>query len=99
MGQSLFKKHLKFLIFNKDFYCGVAKRRTNNRKFLENIFTQKLMQERKLWDNIITENVLGVTVSVKCFNASWTDGRIQILIKSHIEYYFKNKYTTNISQP
>ena len=43
MGQSLFKKHLKFLIFNKDFYRGMAKRRTNNRKFLENIFTQKLL--------------------------------------------------------
>ena len=43
MGQSLFKKHLKFLIFNKAFYCDMTKRRTNNRKFLENIFTQKLL--------------------------------------------------------
>ena len=42
MGQSLFKKHSKFLILNKVFYCDMAKRCTNNRKFLENIFTQKL---------------------------------------------------------
>ena len=48
MGQSLFKKHSKFLIFNKVFYCDMAKRGTNNKKFLENIFTQKLLYERKL---------------------------------------------------
>ena len=43
MGQSLFKKHSKFLIFNKVDYGDMAKRGTNNRKFLENIFTQKLI--------------------------------------------------------
>ena len=43
MRQSLFKKHSKFLIFNKVFYCDMAKRGTNNRKFSENIFTQKLL--------------------------------------------------------
>ena len=43
LGQSLFKQHSKFLKFNKVFYCDMAKRGTNNRKFLENIFTQKLL--------------------------------------------------------
>ena len=43
MGQSLFKKHSKFLIFSKVFYCNFAKSSTNNRKFLENVFTQKLL--------------------------------------------------------
>ena len=43
MGQSLFKKNSKFLIFSKIFYCGMDKRGTNNSKFLENIFTQKLL--------------------------------------------------------
>ena len=38
---SLFKKHSKFLIFNKVFYCDLVKLGTNNRKLLENIFTQK----------------------------------------------------------
>ena len=69
MGQSLFNKH-KFLIFNKFFYCDTAKQGTNNRKFLENICTQKLLQETKIGDKIILENVLGVTVSVKYFNVS-----------------------------
>ena len=39
MGENLFKKYRKFPIFNKVFYCGMAKRGTNNRKFMENIFT------------------------------------------------------------
>ena len=43
MGQSLFKKPSKFPIFNKVFYCDKAKRGTSNRKFLKNIFTQKLL--------------------------------------------------------
>ena len=43
MGQSLFKEHSKFPIFNKDFYCDITKRGTNNRKLLENTFTQKLL--------------------------------------------------------
>ena len=43
MGQSPFKKHSNFLIFNKVFCCDVAKRSTNDRKFLENIFTQTLL--------------------------------------------------------
>ena len=43
MGQSLFKKLSKFLIFDKVFYCDMAKRGKNNSKFLENIFTQKLL--------------------------------------------------------
>ena len=43
IGKSLFKKHSKFIIFSKLFYCDMAKRGTNNRKFSENIFTQKLM--------------------------------------------------------
>ena len=73
IGQSLFKKHSKFLKFNKAFYCDLAKCGTNNRKFLENIFKQKLLQERKLWDKLILENNLAVTVSVKCFNASKAD--------------------------
>ena len=47
-GLSLLKKQSQFLIFNKVFYCGMAKLGTNNRKVLENIFTQKLLQERKL---------------------------------------------------
>ena len=68
MGQSLLQKHSKFLIFN--FYCNMSKRGTNNRKFLEDIFTQKLLNGRKLWDYMILENVLGVTVSVIYFNAS-----------------------------
>ena len=67
--KSQFKKRSKFLRFNKAFYCNMAKLCTNN-KFLENIFTQKLLSERKLWDKIILENVLGVTVSVNYFNAS-----------------------------
>ena len=33
-----------------------------NRKFLENVFTQKLLYEWKLWDMIILENILGATV-------------------------------------
>ena len=41
MGQTLFKKHSKFLILNKVFYGDMAKRGTNNKKFLGNIFTQK----------------------------------------------------------
>ena len=44
------------------FYRDKAKRGTDNRKFLKNIFTQKLLQERKLWDKIILENVLGVVL-------------------------------------
>ena len=47
MRQSLFKKRSKFPIFNKVFYCDMATRGTNNRKFLENIFTQKLQSVRK----------------------------------------------------
>ena len=43
MGQSLLKKHSKFLIFNKVFYCDIAKRGINNTKILENIFTPKLL--------------------------------------------------------
>ena len=72
---------------------------TNNRKFLENIFTQKLLQDRKLREKIILENVLGVIVSVKYFNASKTDGGTKTLvffIKSHIPFLLKNgKYRTN----
>ena len=41
MGQSLFKKHSKYLIFNKVFYCDMVTRGTNNSNFLENIFAQK----------------------------------------------------------
>ena len=37
MGQSLIKKHSKFLIFNKVFYCDIAKRGTNNTKILERL--------------------------------------------------------------
>ena len=48
MGQSLLQKHSTFLIFN--FYCDMSKRGTNSRKFLEDIFTQKLLNGRKLWD-------------------------------------------------
>ena len=48
MGQGLFKKHAKFLIFNKVFDCDLVKLVTNNRKFLESTFTQKLLLERKL---------------------------------------------------
>ena len=48
MRQSMFKKHSVFLIFNKASYCDLAKPGTNNRRFLENVFTQKLQQERKL---------------------------------------------------
>ena len=43
MGLNLFKKPSKFLMFNKVFYCDMAKSGTNNRKFLKNIFTQKLL--------------------------------------------------------
>ena len=46
MGQILFKKHFyfsKFLILNKVFYYNMGKLGTNNRKFLENILTQKLL--------------------------------------------------------
>ena len=43
VGQSLFKNHLKFQNFNKVCHCDMAKRGHNNRKFLENIFTQKLL--------------------------------------------------------
>ena len=43
MEQNLFKKHSKFVIFNKDFYCDITKRGTNNWKFLENTFTGKLL--------------------------------------------------------
>ena len=43
MGQGLFKKHAKFLIFNKVFDCDLVKLVTNNRKFLESTFTQKLL--------------------------------------------------------
>ena len=39
MGENLFKKYPKFPIFNKVFYCDMAKRGTNNRKFIESIFT------------------------------------------------------------
>ena len=35
-------------MFSKVSYCDMAKRGTNNRKFLENVFTQKLLKERKL---------------------------------------------------
>ena len=83
--KSQFKKRSKFLIFNKAFYCNMAKLCTNN-TFLENIFTQKLLSERKLWDKIILENVLGVTVSVNYFNASsideWTQ-TIAFFVKSN----------------
>ena len=47
-GLSLLKKHSQFLIFNKVFYCYMAKPGANNRKVLENIFPQKLLRERKL---------------------------------------------------
>ena len=47
-GLSLLKKHSQFLIFKKVFYCDMAKPGTNNRNVLENIFTQKLLRERKL---------------------------------------------------
>ena len=75
---------------------------TKNKNFLENVFAQKLLQERKLWEKIILENVLGVTFSVKYFNASETNGGTQTLVffvKSHIQNYCKNgKYGTNISE-
>ena len=29
-------------------FCDMAKRGTDNKRFLENIFTQKLLQERKI---------------------------------------------------
>ena len=70
MGESLFKKHSKLQYPIKFFTVTWTKAGTNNRKLLENIFTQKLLQERKLWGKTILENVLGVTVSVKYFNAS-----------------------------
>ena len=44
MDQSLFKKHSKYLIFNKFFTVIWANAGTNSRNFLENIFTQKLLQ-------------------------------------------------------
>ena len=73
----------------------MAKRGHNNNKFLENIFTKNLLLERKLWDKIILENVLHVTISVKYFNVSLTDEGTQALaffVKSHIQnYFFKNR--------
>ena len=41
--QSVFTKHSQFLIFNKIFHCDMVRWGKNNRKFLENIFTQKLL--------------------------------------------------------
>ena len=38
------------------------------------------MSEKKQWDKIILENYLGVTVSVKYFNTSETDGWTQTLV-------------------
>ena len=48
MGESLFKKHSKLQYPIKFFTVTWTKAGTNNRKLLENIFTQKLLQERKL---------------------------------------------------
>ena len=48
MGESLFKKHSKLQYPIKFFTVTWTKVGTNNRKLLENIFTQKLLQERKL---------------------------------------------------
>ena len=57
------------------------------------------MFERKLWDKIILENVLRVTISVKYFNVSLTEEGTQTVVffvKSHIQNYFKNgKYRKN----
>ena len=46
MGQSLFKKHSKFLIFSKS-STDMARRGTNNRWFSENIFEQKTTLGKK----------------------------------------------------
>ena len=43
VGQSLFKNHLKFQNFIKFFTVTCPNAGTNNRKFLENVFTQKLL--------------------------------------------------------
>ena len=48
MGGSLFKKQSKLQYPIKFFTVTRTKACTNNRKLLENIFTQKLLQERKL---------------------------------------------------
>ena len=71
----------------------MVQRRHNKRKVLENIFTKKLLLERKLWDKIILENALRVTISVKYFDVSLTEEGTQALIffvLSHIQNYFKN---------
>ena len=71
----------------------MVQRRHNKRKVLENIFTKKLLLERKLWDKIILENALRVTVSVKYFDVSLTEEGTQALVffvLSHIQNHFKN---------
>ena len=65
LGQSLFKNHLKFQNFNKVFYCDMAK---HVRKYME-VFRKyiyaKTTVRKKVWDKIIFENFLRVTVSLK----------------------------------
>ena len=57
MGQSLFKKHLKFQNFHEIFYCGMTRlRNTNLDVFIQCQYTRAILRNRNMGQSLFQKH-------------------------------------------